>query len=96
MRKVAGLELDEINYAKTGLDEDTVKSLVTKAGGVKAVLNTRHAIAKEKGWADSPPDAATFAKAVVKDVNLIRRPIVIAGKKTIVGFDQAAYGKLGE
>lgn len=95
MRKVAGIELEEINYAKTGLDEDTVKSLVTKAGGVKAVLNTRHAIAKEKGWVDSPPDAESFAKAVVKDVNLLRRPIVLAGKKVIVGFDKPAYAKLG-
>jgi len=95
LRKVTGIELEEINYAKSGLDEDVVKSLVAKAGGVKAVLNTRHAIAKENGWAESPPDAETFAKAVAKDVNLLRRPIVIVGKKAIVGFDKPAYAKLG-
>jgi arsenate reductase-like glutaredoxin family protein len=90
----AGHELTEINYAKTGLDEDTVKDLVAKAGSVAAVLNTRHAIAKEKGWVESPPDAATFAKAVAKDPNLIRRPIFVVGKKLIVGFDKPAYAKL--
>jgi arsenate reductase-like glutaredoxin family protein len=95
LRKQPGLELEEINYAKTGLDAETVKSLVAKAGGVKHVLNTRHALAKENGWADTPPDADTFAKAVAKDVNLLRRPIVVAGKKAIVGFDKAAYAKLG-
>ncbi len=95
MRKQPDLELEEINYAKTGLDAETVKKLVGAAGGVKAVLNTRHAVAKEKGWVDAPPDADTFAKAVVKDVNLLKRPILIAGKKTIVGFDKAAYAKLG-
>ena len=95
MRKQPGLELEEINYAKTGLDEEVVKSLVKKAGGVKHVLNTRHAIAKENGWAEAPPDADTFARAVVKDVNLLRRPIVVAGKQAIVGFDKAAYAKLG-
>jgi arsenate reductase-like glutaredoxin family protein len=95
LRKQSGLELEEVNYAKAGLDEDTVKSLVTKAGGVKHVLNTRHAIAKEKGWADAPPDVDTFAKAVVKDVNLLRRPIVVVGKQAIVGFDKTAYAKLG-
>lgn len=95
MRKQSGLELEEINYAKTGLDAETVKALVAKAGGVKAVLNTRHAVAKEHGWADAPPDADTFAKAVTKDVNLLKRPIVVVGKKAIVGFDKAAYAKLG-
>jgi arsenate reductase-like glutaredoxin family protein len=90
----AGHELTEINYAKEALDEATVKDLVARAGSVAAVLNTRHAIAKEKGWVQTPPDAATFAKAVVKDVNLLRRPILVAGKKLIVGFDKAAYAKL--
>jgi arsenate reductase-like glutaredoxin family protein len=90
----AGIELEEVNYAKTALDEKTVRSIVAAAGSVAAVLNTRHAIAKEKGWADKPPDAATFAKAVAKDVNLMRRPIFMSGKKIIVGFDKAAYAKL--
>jgi arsenate reductase-like glutaredoxin family protein len=89
----AGHELDEVN-TKPGLDESVVKELVAKAGSVAAVLNTRHATAKEKGWVANPPDAATFAKAVAKDVNLLRRPILIVGKKFIVGFDKPAYEKL--
>jgi arsenate reductase-like glutaredoxin family protein len=96
LRKVTGIELEEVNYAKTGLSAETVKSLVAAAGGVKNVINSRHATAKEKGWLDEPPDADTFAKAVAKEPNLLRRPIVIAGKKAIVGFDKAAYAKLGE
>jgi arsenate reductase-like glutaredoxin family protein len=94
LRKVGGLELEEIDYARTGLDEATVRALVAKAGGVAAVLNTRHATAKGKGWVDDPPDVATFARAVAREPNLLRRPIVVAGAKLIVGFDKAAYGKL--
>lgn len=94
MRKLETLELDEVNYAKATLDEATVKSLVTKAGGVKNLLNTRNAVVKEKGWVDNPPDAGTFAKAVVNDVNLLKRPLLVVGDKVIVGFDKAAYGKL--
>jgi arsenate reductase-like glutaredoxin family protein len=90
----AGHELTEINFAKASLDEATVKDLVARAGSVAAVLNTRHAIAKDKGWAARPPDAATFAKAVAKEPNLLRRPILVAGKQLIVGFDKAAYAKL--
>ena len=88
------LEADEVNYAKTKLDEATVTSIVAKAGSVAAVLNTRHAIAKEKGWVDKPPSAEVFAKAVAGEPNLLRRPILVIGNKVIVGFDKAAYAKL--
>lgn len=93
MRKT-GLDLTEINYAKTGLAEDVVKQLVDLAGSVAAVLNTRHAIAKTQGWVDSPPDVATFARAVAKEPNLLRRPLLVVGKKLVIGFDKAAYAKL--
>ena len=88
------VELDEINYAKTGLDEATVKAIVAKAGSVAAVLNVRHETAKAKGWAARPPSTAEFARAVAADVNLLRRPIVIAGDRAIVGLDPKAYAAL--
>jgi arsenate reductase-like glutaredoxin family protein len=88
------LSVEEVNYAKTGLSETTVKAIVEKVGSVAAVLNTRHATAKEKGWVDKPPSAAVFAKAVAADVNLLKRPILIINDKVIVGFDKPAYAKL--
>lgn len=88
------VELDEVNTAKVPLTEAVVKEIVAKAGGVAAVLNTRHAIAKEKGWGAKPPSAAEFAKAVVGEVNLLRRPIIIDGDTVIVGFDREKYDAL--
>ncbi|MBX3160235.1 MAG: hypothetical protein KF773_30005 [Deltaproteobacteria bacterium] len=94
MRK-SGFELEEINYAKAPLTADVVEQLVARAGGVAAVLNTRHAVAKEQGWAASPPPARTFAEAVAQEPNLLRRPILVVDEtKVIVGFDQAAYKAL--
>ena len=93
MRKLQ-LDLTEVDYARKPRAAATVEDIVARAGGVAAVLNTRHAVAKEKGWADKPPDAATFARAVAAEPNLLRRPILIAGKKVIVGLDRAAYDKL--
>jgi len=89
-----GLDLEERNYAKTGLTEEAVLAIVAAAGSVAAVANMRHAIAKAKAWADKPPSVAEFAKAVVAEPNLLRRPIVIHGRTVIVGFDKAAYAKL--
>jgi arsenate reductase-like glutaredoxin family protein len=95
LRKVGGIDLHEVNYAKTGLDEATILALVGKAGSVAAVMNARHATAKAKGWAEKPPDVATFARAAAKEPNLLRRPIVVAGNTVIVGFNKTAYAKLG-
>jgi arsenate reductase-like glutaredoxin family protein len=83
-----GVEADEVNYAKSGLDAATVKAIVAAAGGVARVLNGRHATAKERGWVDRPPSVTEFAAAVAEDPNLLRRPIYIAGKKVLVGFDK--------
>jgi len=88
------LEADEVNYARTGLDAATVQSLVAAAGGVAAVLNKRHEIAKKKGWDEAPPAPADFAAAVAKEPNLLRRPILLVGKKVLIGFDREAYAKL--
>lgn len=93
MRKLP-LDLIEIDYARRPLDAATVEDIVKKAGGVAAVLNPRHAVAKEKGWVAKPPSPAEFARAVAKEPNLLRRPIVVAGDKVIVGFDKTEYGRL--
>ena len=90
----AGYSMDEVNYTKTGLTEATVLDLVARAGSVAAVLNARHATAKERGWVAKPPSPAVFAKAVAADVNLLRRPILVVGNRVIVGFDKPAYAKL--
>ncbi len=90
-----GLEIEEVDYAKTGLTAAQVEGIVRKVGSVAAVLNTRHATAKVNGWVARPPAVAEFAKAVAADANLLRRPILIDGDRVIVGFDRPAYELLG-
>jgi arsenate reductase-like glutaredoxin family protein len=91
----SGVEVEEVDYAKTGLTASVVEGIVDKAGSVGAVLNTRHKTVKEKGWVEKPPSKAAFAKAVSEDVNLLRRPILIDGERVvIIGFDKPAYAAL--
>jgi arsenate reductase-like glutaredoxin family protein len=92
-----GFEAEEVNFAKGGLDAKTVRAIVAAAGGVARVLNTRHPLAKERGWVTAPPAVAEFADAVAADVNLLRRPILLHGKTVLVGYDKAnrdAWAKL--
>jgi arsenate reductase-like glutaredoxin family protein len=91
-----GIEVEEVNYAKRVLTEAEVRTLVAAAGSVAAVLNVRHAVAKERGWAKTPPSVDEFAQAVVAEPNLVRRPILLTDGRAIVGFDREAYAKLGK
>ncbi|MEZ4363400.1 MAG: ArsC/Spx/MgsR family protein [Kofleriaceae bacterium] len=89
-----GVEFEDVNYAKQRLTPEQVLAVVRAAGSVAAVLNVRHAIAKERGWAAAPPPAEEFAAAVVQEPNLLRRPILLVGGQAIVGLNRTAYGKL--
>ncbi len=55
-----------------------------------AVLNTRHAEAKANGWKDAPPGKAAFVAAVLREPNLLRRPILLHGRTVVIGKDEAA------
>ena len=55
------------------------------AGGVPAVLNTAHAFAKAQRWECDPPTVETFVEAAAADSNLLRRPILLAGRQAVVG-----------
>ena len=73
------------NYANVRLTSDEVTRLVLAAGGVANVLKTAHAIAKAQRWDDAPPSVETFIAAAAKDANLLRRPILLAGRQAVVG-----------
>jgi arsenate reductase-like glutaredoxin family protein len=49
---------------------------------------------KEKGWKEAPPSPDEFAKALAKEPNLMRRPVLLVGRKAIVGFDEKVYSAL--
>jgi arsenate reductase-like glutaredoxin family protein len=87
-------DIEQRDYAKKPLTEPEIVEIVGLVGSVATALNTRHAIAKERGWKESPPTVAAFAKAAAADNNLLRRPIVIRDGKAVVGFDEAAIRAL--
>lgn len=70
---------------------DAILAAVKSTG---EVLNTRHKVAKEQGWKEKAPSKAAFLTAVLQDNNLLRRPIVLRGKRLVVGKDLDGIRKL--
>ena len=90
MRELAGEALVERNYKKDPLTRAEADRVVRAAGSVEAVLNARHAIAKASGWKDAAPSRSAFVAALLKEPNLLRRPVIARGRRAIVSRDEAA------
>jgi arsenate reductase len=84
----------ERDYAKESLTTAELRSILAAAGGVSALLNTRHATAKANGWKENPPPQAQYIAAVQEEPNLIRRPILVRGKRAVVGREPEAIRAL--
>lgn len=87
MRKDLGVELDERDYAKTPLTVAELKDLFA-GRDPRDFLNARSPAFKAMGLAGkslTPPQALAL---MAKEPNLIKRPIVVAGKEMIAGFDR--------
>jgi arsenate reductase-like glutaredoxin family protein len=85
-----GSDVRERNYAKEPLSRKEIKSIVNTSGSVADLVNTRHAIAKQHGWKAKPPSKTALIRAAVEDVNVLRRPILVRGKRRVVGRDADA------
>ena len=51
-------------------------------------LNPRNELYRERNMKEHPPSRAEALKMMAAEPNLIRRPVVIAGKQIILGYDE--------
>ena len=93
MRELAP-DVTERNYAKQPLTRAEVQRMLKAAGGVAAVLNTRHKTAKEHGWKEKAPSQKDFIPAVLEEPNLLRRPITLKGDRAVVGKSEQELREL--
>ncbi len=57
-------------------------------------LNTRNELYRAKNMKQNPPSRAEALKLMATTPNLIRRPVIIAGDKILLGFNPAAIDEL--
>ena len=87
MRKELGAELDERDYAKSPLTAAELKDLFA-GRDPRDFLNPRSPAFKAMGLAGKTLSPEQALALMAKEPNLIKRPIVIAGKQLIAGFDR--------
>lgn len=54
-------------------------------------LNTRNEMYRERNMKENPPSRAEAIRLMAENPNLIRRPVVIAGGRIVLGFDPEEY-----
>jgi arsenate reductase (glutaredoxin) len=57
-------------------------------------LNTRNELYRRKKMKENPPSRAEAIRMMAKEPNLIRRPVILAGGRVVLGFDEEAIAKL--
>lgn len=80
-----GKEVEVINYLTDTITEDMLKELLQKLNlSAAALVRTKEPLYKEK-FAGKKMTEEKWLKALVKHPILIERPIVVKGKKAVIG-----------
>lgn len=76
-----------------GLSESEIDALIGSRD-YKPFLNTRNELYRERGMKETPPSRAEAIRLMAQHPNLIKRPILIDGKKIALGFDEDKFREI--
>ncbi len=57
-------------------------------------LNTHSEAYREKNFAENPPTRREAIRMMAKEPRLIRRPVIVAGGRVVLGFDEKGLARL--
>jgi arsenate reductase-like glutaredoxin family protein len=57
-------------------------------------LNTRNDLYRAKKMKDHPPSRGEAIRMMAEEPNLIRRPVIVAGGRVVLGFDQEGIDRI--
>jgi Spx/MgsR family transcriptional regulator len=88
------LDYEFHDYKKAGVAESDLKKWVKKAGW-ETLLNRKGTTWRklDEKTRDSINEASAI-KLMIEQPSMIKRPVLVAGKTLLVGFDEASYKKL--
>ena len=89
-KKVA---LQEREYGKNPLTEKELREIVGN-DPVADILNTRTPLYRERNMKAKPPSKEEAIQLILKDQNLLRRPVIVKGNRKLFGFNESDLRKL--
>ena len=87
------VEFEEREYGKNPFTEKELRDIIG-AEPIERFLNTRTPLYREKNMKQKPPSKDEAIKLMLKDSNLLKRPVIIKGKKKLTGFNEAEFKEL--
>ena len=82
------IEFEEREYGRNPFTEKELREIIGD-GPIEPFLNTRTPLYRERHMKQKPPSKDEAIKLMLKDPNLLKRPIIIKGEKKITGFSEA-------
>lgn len=81
-------DFEEREYGKNPFSEKELRDIIGDEP-IERFLNTRTPLYREKSMKQKPPSKEEAIKLMLKDPNLLRRPVIIKGEKKLTGFNEA-------
>jgi Spx/MgsR family transcriptional regulator len=88
-----GAQLELRSLDEQRLSETELQQLVGERDYIP-FLNTRNELYRSRNMKEHPPSRSEAITLMAANPNLIRRPVVISGKKIVLGYDEEAYKDL--
>ena len=89
-KKVA---FEEREYGKVPFTEKELRELIGDEP-VANILNSRNELYRARNMKQKPPSKEEAIKLILKEPNLLRRPVIVKGKKKILGFNESEVMQL--
>jgi Spx/MgsR family transcriptional regulator len=88
-----GAELETRALDKDKLSTGELEELIGERDYIP-FLSARNEVYKARNMKEHPPTRAQAIALMAEHPNLIRRPVVMRGKKRVLGYDEEAYKEI--
>jgi regulatory protein spx len=88
-----GFQLYFRDLAKERLSSSELEKLIGRHDYTE-FLNPRNEVYRKENMKEEPPTRKRAIRMMAKEPNLIRRPLIVAGGRVVVGFDEDGIARL--